>query len=804
MCVGLHRGGEDAGSRRAVRFSLDDSTAADLKAAADSTAADSRPVDTADFTAAADSAPPDCGDDAGRVHSGRRGDDAPETFFETFGLCQSKLGSLGGDDTDDAPADDDGECDDGDCDDDDVSPNGGTELEAKTSWATSLKDFALQRTTAASHVKRGAVVTHVRRDSPAVPLEQQGDLGFYAEEAQRKRWRVRHDPNFKSLMASLWLLVTNGNAQLHEAGYLKLVRALHFVVRPPPLDPVFVRDSTLRDWKTDSGGLPTIGYEKLFDAIYQLVDVWTETCVVAEYVALLRRLIGGVAAFGPGGDLKWRSKPLYDPTIDTAEAQRASGKSTFSFDVGKMRVDLRLALLALRAQRAWVARLARGRALRAGRATAALEAKYKVKYDPSAPAAAALSAAATTLNNVGRGWLACMKAKRLAAALAVAAAAVPAVVSKPKKTSKYKQGKKPKAVLQLLTAEQSDAAISRIYQSFILAHSPTKRARKAKKDVRNLRFDAWIIRYFRQLHGTAALAKRHVAAFVRSVEFFLAEDSDTDTPRHARIALFAKVAGISSNASSGVSYNARLMPSFVAEVLRKLFDGDVHRLSKCMQPDANQTTRVPFKAFHEAAISVIDKFEEPRLLLGLEAALKSAKAEGPRGDWVDLDAALWLLLPFYERGDAYTASRRVNAARIASKWVHKWRRRKLAEAGGLAPVAKAAGAIEAVETQASEASSSEPASEASAPPKLVLRELSCKALQFREAQARDRYLNEGRVVESGKVPTGALPTFQKNICEVIQNLLLAKRSGEEEPKRAGMLQRLASVGRANTLRRLFD
>ena len=49
-----------------------------------------------------------------------------------------------------------------------------------------------------------------------------------------------------------------------------------------------------------------ITYEGFFRAIFQVVDIWTETAELDEYIQLLRRLINGVASRGEDNALRWR------------------------------------------------------------------------------------------------------------------------------------------------------------------------------------------------------------------------------------------------------------------------------------------------------------------------------------------------------------------------------------------------------------------------------------------------------------------------------------------------------------------
>ena len=89
------------------------------------------------------------------------------------------------------------------------------------------------------------------------------------------------------------------------------------------------------DWARDAHGKnDAMSYDEFADGVFQLVDIWTETCEVGEYVELLRRIIAGMtkpkfALLGgvdadDGADglptLVWKkdSEIEYDPFFDDA------------------------------------------------------------------------------------------------------------------------------------------------------------------------------------------------------------------------------------------------------------------------------------------------------------------------------------------------------------------------------------------------------------------------------------------------------------------------------------------------------
>ena len=74
-----------------------------------------------------------------------------------------------------------------------------------------------------------------------------------------------------------------------------------------------------------------------------------------------------------------------------------------------------------------------------------------------------------------------------------------------------------------------------------------------------VRFDKFVLRYFKRLYGTRGIARRHLRSFVESVQRHAAE--------YPRISLFAVLAGISSGGAAKTKiFNARIMPQCVLAV----------------------------------------------------------------------------------------------------------------------------------------------------------------------------------------------------------------------------------------------
>jgi hypothetical protein len=263
-------------------------------------------------------------------------------------------------------------------------------------------------------------------------------------------------------------------------------------------------------------------------------------------------------------------------------------------------------------------------------------------------------------------------------------------------------GKNARKHQRLLSPEQTQIQIAHIYQAYVSSQTSTRsRARNAVPQ-----FDHFVVRYFRQLHGTPALAKRHASAFLASVQLLLLEVSNGE-PRYPRACLFARVAGISPaqkrRRGSGVPdeanskttrdvvyrvmFNSRLAPDFILPALLMLYGEDANRnISRKMRLVAGNAAVVERKVAVDAFSEMLGDFDMPGLVQESEGALldrmkvepsklafaAGADAESHAGkDCVDVDAALWGLLRLFERGVRYEGLRRRVKARVLACWLKK-------------------------------------------------------------------------------------------------------------------------------------
>ena len=86
-----------------------------------------------------------------------------------------------------------------------------------------------------------------------------------------------------------------------KAEFCTWLYKLHFLMTPPPIDKQAARSNALMDWARDARGRREMTYELFEDGVFQLVDIWAESCNAEEYVEILARIVRGVTRPECGG-----------------------------------------------------------------------------------------------------------------------------------------------------------------------------------------------------------------------------------------------------------------------------------------------------------------------------------------------------------------------------------------------------------------------------------------------------------------------------------------------------------------------
>jgi len=251
----------------------------------------------------------------------------------------------------------------------------------------------------------------------------------------------------------------------------------------------------------------------------------------------------------------------------------------------------------------------------------------------------------------------------------------------------------------LLSVEEANAMIAKCYQAKMQADAAATRAQVARKkkknstsDDKSVRFDLFVLRFFKRSHDTAGVAKRHLRTFVRSVEAMLHADDDqknddddtaswssfdeTRPATHARAALFADIVGVAAPA-----HNARLVSTYLLPVLRNLYP-DMMSLARLMTSGPNAsadpvTLNHMLDALQNALPPSLRRDSQVRRVL--EHAIAPAAIVDAQGDTtcVDPDQALWLALHTFRRLDLLLAFRRRRCANVVTDYAHhfvmRWR-----------------------------------------------------------------------------------------------------------------------------------
>ena len=108
---------------------------------------------------------------------------------------------------------------------------------------------------------------------------------------------------------------------VYEHKYRQLIKRLCELMLPPPYDEDEAEEVAMEAWQADSRGLGYMSQTMLYDAMFELCDMWTLTTEPAEYVTFLARLSTSLADFESNDD-------------DEAEAAGGSGGGTSKSRVG--------------------------------------------------------------------------------------------------------------------------------------------------------------------------------------------------------------------------------------------------------------------------------------------------------------------------------------------------------------------------------------------------------------------------------------------------------------------------------------
>lgn len=637
--------------------------------------------------------------------------DGPTEFFEDLGRMKSSLSMYSRSrkaSTDSSLGKDVQLVDDDDYESDDEP------VRPVASWVKTMSHFEMKKTHAEELVREGAVF-HQVEETRVVPIQQQGDLELYTYEEQRRRWDAGQSPEFQRLCQDLWRLVRSEDNSLGHDAYVELVSRFHYVCCPPPLDHDSVIASTEQDWRNDSGGRDSMNYETFFRAVFQCVDIWTDTSDLKEYIALLKRLIEGAAYRLADNTLAFKEKD--DVSFDAYFAKKKDDNELRSQSARKIQklvrarkqrrayADKREDLLKLqRSSRRFLRRMRQ----QSKDTVERYESPYSYKRRRSSVTGSVTITQGKVANYDGAQSVIKNERRRPSmtdrrpSATRIRRPSIEherrrSVTDGPQSSSKetpspdqaaethrrkgpsqaqatadevlHRKPSMRRRETVLLPPDQVNAMIAKCYQAKLQADAAAQRAAtKGKTPEKSVRFDLFVVRFFQRSHGTIGIAKRHLRLFVRSVEAMLADEPDG----WPRVALFADIVGISTR-----HHNARLCPSFLMPVLKVLYP-DVMSLSvKMIRRGIDGSEPVPYATMVEALQTAVPAhIREPNVINLIKAAIEAARLENKL---MDPDAALYMAFPIFKRFDALTAYRRKRSASLAVEYAKNCLRCRLAK-----------------------------------------------------------------------------------------------------------------------------
>ena len=128
------------------------------------------------------------------------------------------------------------------------------------------------------------------RDSHGTPYREQGDPTMYTEEALAKRRQLANHPGVvRTIDKFLALFTWTDHETVARGSYYDLHRRIVNVLLPH-VTTVEALSLAKADWERDCEGNQELSKEQAYNAVFQLIDIWTASLDVAEYLALTNAL----------------------------------------------------------------------------------------------------------------------------------------------------------------------------------------------------------------------------------------------------------------------------------------------------------------------------------------------------------------------------------------------------------------------------------------------------------------------------------------------------------------------------------
>ena len=195
------------------------------------------------------------------------------------------------------------------------------------------------------------------------------------------------------------------------------------------------------------------------------------------------------------------------------------------------------------------------------------------------------------------------------------------------------------------TAESGKSSSARRQSTFV-----------SRKTFEKVRFDAFVLRHFRSIHGTKGIARRQLRKFVVSVQTLATE--------HPRVEVFRKLCGIPGLVPEvDEPFIPSLVVRYVIPLLQKLCGKE--ELGKWMN-GGDVLTAPMQKVIEYVELNLAGVYFGGRMVQNFKDNCESKCAVA--GGGVDVDEALALAYPLFVYSDSMRAFSHVRAARIIQRW----------------------------------------------------------------------------------------------------------------------------------------
>lgn len=118
-----------------------------------------------------------------------------------------------------------------------------------------------------------------------------GDDSMETDEARELRSELRSHPavqdGLRRLSGTAFARSDDGSVSRSE--YLHAHTKIAQVLAPTMPQDIAIAAAE-REWQADSGGMDSIAGERIYDALFELVDMWCQTTEAEEYLAFLEAL----------------------------------------------------------------------------------------------------------------------------------------------------------------------------------------------------------------------------------------------------------------------------------------------------------------------------------------------------------------------------------------------------------------------------------------------------------------------------------------------------------------------------------